>query len=174
MFLLRDRETPDSMSNHEPVLLVSRHNHPRGSCQRGRMQRQRLIHRASYVVVQDLAGRVCVQQRAADKHFYPGGWDLAAGGVMRPDESVAQGLSRELFEELGLRRQFFRWQWFWFANPHHRVWGALASVRVSPDAVSLSDEVVAIEWMPARQALALPGATPDTRHALSLLLASAR
>ena len=80
------------MSNHEPVLLVSRHNHPRGSCQRGRMQRQRLVHRASYVVVQDLAGRVCVQKRAADKHFYPGGWDLAAGGVMRPDESVAQGL----------------------------------------------------------------------------------
>ena len=95
------------MSNHEPVLLVSRHNHPRGSCQRGRMQRQRLIHRASYVVVQDLAGRVCVQKRAADKHFYPGGWDLAAGGVMRPDESVAQGLSRELHEELGLQRQFF-------------------------------------------------------------------
>ena len=109
------------MSNHEPVLLVSRHNHPRGSCQRGRMQRDRLIHRASYVVVQDLAGRVCVQQRAADKHFYPGGWDLAAGGVMRPDESVAQGLSRELHEELGLRRQFRRWQWFWFANPFERI-----------------------------------------------------
>ena len=98
----------------EPVLLVSRHNHPRGSCQRGRMQRQRLVHRASYVVVQDLAGRVCVQKRAADKHFYPGGWDLAAGGVMRPDESVAQGLSRELYEELGLQRQFSRWQWFWW------------------------------------------------------------
>jgi len=160
------------MSNHEPVLLVSRHNHPRGSCQRGRMQRQRLIHRASYVVVQDLAGRVCVQKRAADKHFYPGGWDLAAGGVMRPDESVAQGLSRELHEELGLQRQFSRWQWFWFANPHHQVWGALSSTVACPDSVSLSEEVVAVQWLPVRQALALPGTTPDTRHALSLLLSS--
>ncbi|EKF73699.1 Nudix hydrolase [Alcanivorax hongdengensis A-11-3] len=162
------------MSNHEPVLLVSRHNHPRGSCQRGRMQRQRLIHRASYVVVQDLAGRVCVQKRADDKHFYPGGWDLAAGGVMRPDESPAANLSRELFEELGVQRHFRRWQWFWFANPHHRVWGALARVTVCPRAVSLSDEVVAVDWLPARQALALENATPDTRVALSLLLASRR
>ena len=160
------------MSNHEPVLLVSRHNRPIGSCQRGRMQRQRLMHRASYVVVQDLAGRICVQQRSADKHFYPGGWDLAAGGVMRPDESVARGLSRELHEELGVRRQFSRWQWFWFANPHHQVWGALASVTVCQQAVSLSDEVVDVKWMSASQALALPEATPDPRHALSLLLSS--
>jgi len=160
------------MSNHEPVLLVSRHNQPRGSCQRGRMQRQRLIHRASYVVVRDLAGRVCVQLRAADKHFYPGGWDLAAGGVMRPNETVGENLSRELFEEVGVQRQFSRWQWFFFSNPHHQVWGALASVVVCPQAVSLSDEVVAIEWLPVRDALLFPDATPDTRHALSLLLSS--
>jgi len=124
------------------------------------------------VVVQDLAGRVCVQQRADDKHFYPGGWDLAAGGVMRPNESVGENLSRELFEEVGVQRLFSRWQWFFFSNPHHQVWGALASVVVCPDAVSLSDEVVAIEWLPVRDALLLPGATPDTRHALSLLLSS--
>ena len=98
--------------NSEPVLLVSQDNYPKGSCQRGRMQRQRLIHRASYVVVRDLAGRVCVQLRAADKHFYPGGWDLAAGGVMRPNETVGENLSRELFEEVGVQRQFSRWQWF--------------------------------------------------------------
>ncbi|MED5390060.1 MAG: NUDIX domain-containing protein [Pseudomonadota bacterium] len=156
----------------EPVLLVSRHNHPIGSCQRARMQRQRLIHRASYVVVRDLAGRICVQQRAADKHFYPGGWDLAAGGVMRPSETVPQNLSRELFEEVGVQRSFTRWHWFFFANPHHQVWGALASVVVCPAAVSLSNEVVAVDWLPARQALTLPDATPDTRYALSLLLSS--
>ena len=160
------------MSNSEPVLLVSRHNQPRGSCQRGRMQRQRLIHRASYVVVRDLAGRVCGQQRAEDKHFYPGRWDLAAGGVMRPNETVPQNLSRELFEEVGVQRHFSRWQWFFFANPQHQVWGALASVVVCPDAVSLSEEVVSIDWLPARTALALTDATPDTRHALSLLLSS--
>jgi hypothetical protein len=45
-------------------------------------------------------------------------------------------------------------------------------VVVCPQAVSLSDEVVAIEWLPGRDALLLPDATPDTRHALSLLLSS--
>lgn len=91
---------------------------------------------------------------------------------MRPDETVAQGLSRELHEELGLQRQFTRWQWFWFANPHHRVWGALSSTVACPDSVSLSDEVVAVQWLSVRQALSLSGATPDTRYALSLLLSS--
>jgi len=31
---------------------------------------------------------------------------------------------------------------------------------------------VAIDWLPARTALTLTDATPDTRHALSLLLSS--
>ncbi len=110
------------MSNHEPVLLVSRHNHPRGSCQRGRMQRQRLIHRASYVVVQDLAGRVCAQKRAEDKHFYPGGWDLAAGGVMRPDETVAQGLSRSCMKSWAATA-VFPLAVVLVCQSHHRVWG---------------------------------------------------
>ncbi|MDX1802829.1 MAG: NUDIX domain-containing protein [Alcanivorax sp.] len=160
------------MSKQEPVRLVSRANRLRGSCQRGRMESQRLIHRASYVVVRDLAGRICVQKRADNKHFYPGGWDLAAGGVMRPGESVAQNLARELFEELGVQRRFRRWQWFFFSNPQHRVWGALSSVVVCPQAVALTEEVVAVQWLPAQQALALPDVTPDTRYALHLLMAS--
>ena len=38
------------------------------------------------------------------KEYYPGGIDLAAGGIMSPDETNELNATRELEEELGIIR----------------------------------------------------------------------
>ena len=39
------------------------------------------------------------------KEYCPGGYDLAAGGIMGPDESNELNAQRELQEELGIVRK---------------------------------------------------------------------
>ena len=38
------------------------------------------------------------------KEYYPGGIDLATGGIMMPDETNELNATRELEEELGIKR----------------------------------------------------------------------
>lgn len=69
---------------------------------RGWMRRQRLGHRAVYIVVLDGADRVVVHQRAAWKDVWPGAWDVAFGGVLNAGEGYDAAARRELAEEAGL------------------------------------------------------------------------
>ena len=48
-------------------------------------------------------GGMWVQQRAFDKATDPGLWDTLMGGLMSADESIATTLTRETWEEAGLR-----------------------------------------------------------------------
>jgi 8-oxo-dGTP pyrophosphatase MutT (NUDIX family) len=57
---------------------------------------------AVHLVVRDDRGHVWVQLRAFDKSTDPGLWDTTMGGLMSADESVAQTLQRETWEEAGL------------------------------------------------------------------------
>lgn len=58
-----------------------------------------LIHVVAAALI-DEKGRVLLQQRHADTH-QGGLWEFP-GGKLEPDESVAEGLARELHEELGV------------------------------------------------------------------------
>ena len=51
-------------------------------------------------------GRLLIQQRAHDKSTWPSLWDITAAGSVLAGESVADGAHRELFEEIGLSRDF--------------------------------------------------------------------
>ena len=56
-------------------------------------------HVAAYVVFDDM---ILIQRRAADRRFLPGAWDVV-GGAVEPGETAIEALSREVFEESGIR-----------------------------------------------------------------------
>ena len=51
-------------------------------------------------------GRLLIQRRVDDKPIWPGLWDISAAGSVTAGESSAEGAHRELYEELGLSRDF--------------------------------------------------------------------
>ena len=58
---------------------------------------------AVHLVGYTAGGSVWVQQRALDKATDPGHWDTLMGGQVSADETTAQTLARETWEEAGLR-----------------------------------------------------------------------
>lgn len=48
-------------------------------------------------------GRIWVQQRADDKPTHPGKWDTLMGGMVSAEDTLAQAVERETWEEAGLR-----------------------------------------------------------------------
>lgn len=110
----------------EIVAIVDRENQPIGAVTRKIMRQQRLIHRASYILVFNTAGELYIQKRSRTKDIYPGYWDLAAGGVVLEGESYEESAKRELEEELGLNgvklRPLFDQ---YYEDTDNRVWGRI-------------------------------------------------
>jgi 8-oxo-dGTP pyrophosphatase MutT (NUDIX family) len=75
----------------------------RGRVERAAVRPLGITTHAVHLVGCDPAGRVWVQQRADDKATDPGLWDTLVGGLVAADETVAQTLERETWEEAGLR-----------------------------------------------------------------------
>ena len=59
-----------------------------------------------HVCIFDDEGRMLIQKRADTKRSYAGLWDVTAGGQVIAGESSHRGASRELYEEMGLKRRF--------------------------------------------------------------------
>jgi isopentenyldiphosphate isomerase len=110
----------------EIVVIVDRDNQPIGAVTRNIMRQQRLIHRASYILVFNTDGELYIQKRSRTKDIYPGYWDLAAGGVVLDRESYEESAKRELREELGLSgvklRPLFDQ---YYEDATNRVWGRI-------------------------------------------------
>jgi 8-oxo-dGTP pyrophosphatase MutT (NUDIX family) len=112
----------------ELVEIVDRDNNPIGAVSRRVMRQQRLIHRASYVLVFNRQGELFLQKRTLTKDVYPGYWDVAAGGVVQAGESYQESAIRELREELGvsgikLKPLFDQY----YEDKDNRVWGRIFS-----------------------------------------------
>ncbi|MBM3735225.1 MAG: NUDIX hydrolase YfcD [Acidobacteria bacterium] len=74
-----------------------------GLAPRSLIRGNNIPHRATYIMVYDVLGRLLVQKRTSTKDIYPGYWDACAGGVVMANESYEQCALRELEEELGIR-----------------------------------------------------------------------
>ena len=79
-----------------------------GAIERAAVRPLGIATRAVHLVVCDARGQVWVQQRAFDKATDPGCWDTTMGGLVAADESIAQTLRRETWEEAGLRLDALR------------------------------------------------------------------
>jgi len=76
-----------------------------GVTTRADMRGRRLPHRCTYVLVFNERGELFIHLRTAAKDAYPSHWDVAIGGVVLAGESFAQGVRREIREELGIDAQ---------------------------------------------------------------------
>ncbi|MDZ7851334.1 MAG: NUDIX domain-containing protein [Halomonas sp.] len=155
----------------EQIQLVDARNHPCGSAPRAAMRRFRFWHRATYVVVRNRRGELCVQRRTLTKEVFPGGLDLAAGGVVGAGEAVHVAARRELAEELGIQRVPLRHlgEFVHDAGGNH-IFGSLFLVEHDGPLVLQAEEVAETFWLPPEKALELDGVTPDTRQAVQVML----
>ena len=55
-----------------------------------------------HVCLFDRQVRLLIQKRTANKHIWPGLWDVTVGGGVDAGETTRQGAEREVREELGL------------------------------------------------------------------------
>ncbi|MCI5135644.1 MAG: NUDIX domain-containing protein [Candidatus Electrothrix sp. AW2] len=109
----------------EIVQLVDEQNRELGELPRRLMREQRLLHRASYILVFNAANELFVQKRTATKDVYPGYWDVAAGGVVQAGETYEQSAERELAEELGVAAKLNFLFDQYYEDLDNRVWGRI-------------------------------------------------
>lgn len=120
------------MSNprEETVQIVDENNREVAAVSRWIMREQKLIHRASYILVFNKVGELFVQKRTLSKDVYPGYYDVAAGGVVLAGESYEDAAERELSEELGVEgirlKPCFD---HYYEDENNRVWGRIYRCR---------------------------------------------
>ena len=64
---------------------------------------ERLYHLQVHVVVFNSRNEMLIQQRTANKRYYPGLWDVTVGGGAVAGDTSSLAAEREVQEELGLR-----------------------------------------------------------------------
>jgi isopentenyldiphosphate isomerase len=163
------------MSTEESVVIVDARNRVVGAAPRGRMRRENLIHRATYILVFNSGGELFVHRRTLTKDVYPGFYDVAAGGVVQAGESYDESARRELAEELGIldRPLEALFDTYW-EDAHCRVWGRVYRCVCDGPMVLQPEEVMEGCFMRPEAVLRdLPAhrLTPDGRRVLSLFLA---
>lgn len=114
----------------ETVQVVDENNTEIAAVSRSIMREQKLIHRASYILVFNRAGELFVQKRTMSKDVYPGYYDIAAGGVVLAEESYEDSARRELAEELGIEGASLTPCFYhYFADETNKVWGKVFRCR---------------------------------------------
>lgn len=112
----------------EPVEVVDDEDHVIDVVPRREVRRRGLLHRCTYVLVLDPAGRVYVHRRTDTKDIDPGSFAVTAGGVNSVGESYDACAIREVAEELGVNAiPTFRFK-HRYEGPVGRCWGAAYDV----------------------------------------------
>ncbi|HHL34891.1 MAG TPA: NUDIX hydrolase YfcD [Desulfobulbaceae bacterium] len=155
--------------DQEIVQIVDEDDNEIGAVARHIMRKQRLIHRASYILVFNTNQELFVQKRTMSKDMYPGYLDVAAGGVVLAGESYEQSAERELEEELGIRAKIRFLFDHYYEDDTNRVWGRIFSC-IHEGPFTFQPEEVADGWfMTIDQALDLSTKEPFTPDGLEIL-----
>lgn len=89
-------------SDQKNVLLVDDGDRPTGEMEKLQAHQKGALHRAFSVLLFDRKGQLLLQQRATDKYHSGGLWTNTCCSHPHPNESVEEGASRRLREEMGL------------------------------------------------------------------------
>lgn len=154
----------------EIVQIVDRHNRKIGHQSRARMLAERLIPRASYILVFNDKNELFLQKRTATKDINPGYWDVAAGGVVLADESYEDSAVRELAEELGVRDVPLQFLFdHYYDRGGNRVWGRIFTCRHNGPFTLQASEVAGGVFMSVTGALHLKDKEHFTPNGLEIL-----
>jgi 8-oxo-dGTP pyrophosphatase MutT (NUDIX family) len=154
----------------EIVAIVDRDNCPIGAVARRIMRQQKLIHRASYILVFSSGGELFIQKRTKNKDIYPGYWDLAAGGVVLAQESYEESAHRELREELGLANAKLRFLFDqYYEDEDNKVWGRVFSCTSNGPFTLQAEEIDCGRFIPLVGIAQLHQSEPVTPDGLQLL-----
>ena len=157
----------------EWVQIVDARNRPVRAAPRALMRAQGLRYRASFIYVFNQAGHVYLQKRAATKDMYPGWFDAAAGGVLRPGERYIDNAIRETEEELGVvDAPLEALSQFYCEDGSNRVWGQLFRLTHEGPFEFVDGEVDYGEFVDPAAILRgeWPDITPDSLYGLRLIL----
>lgn len=158
-------------SKHDEIIqIVDRHNRKIGHQPRSIMLAEKLIPRASYILVFNDKEELFLQKRTDTKDIYPGHWDVAAGGVVLADESYEDSAARELAEELGVRDVplHFLFDLYYDAGGN-RVWGRVFACRYNGPFVLQQSEVADGMFTSVENALFLKNREPFSPNGLEIL-----
>ena len=154
----------------ESVVIVDRKNRIIGTVTRRIMRQQRLIHRASYILVFNGKGELFVQKRAATKDIYPSYWDLAAGGVVLAGESYEESARRELAEELGIKGGRLRCLFDqYYEDADNKVWGRIYACTHNGPFTLQAEEIDDGRFMPLADIFTLQQTEPITPDGVQVL-----
>lgn len=87
------------------IQIVDENDNPVGGEDMFVAQKKGLIHRIVRVMVEDKDGRVLLQKRSAKMKRWPNCWDNSAAGHVDLGEEYEFAAKRELFEEIGIKRE---------------------------------------------------------------------
>jgi isopentenyldiphosphate isomerase len=155
--------------DREIVQIVDENDREIGAVARHIMREQRLIHRASYILVFNSRGELFVQKRTITKDVYPGYWDVAAGGVVLAGESYEESARRELAEELGVQARLTPLFSHYYSDADNRVWGRIFTCIHDGPFMLQPEEVEYGRFMTTAQALAMSKKEPFTPDGIQIL-----
>src|SRR5262249_18734538 len=97
---------------------------------RREVRQRSLLHRCTYVLLENAAGAVLVHRRTPTKDVHPGAYDVFAGGVCGTGESYDECARREVAEEVGVEgaELAFRFK-HRYRGPTGQAWGAVYEGR---------------------------------------------
>ncbi|KAL4502965.1 hypothetical protein ABPG72_014194 [Tetrahymena utriculariae] len=109
----------------EIIQIVDENNKPLGPATRQEMRDKKLIHRATYIFLENAdTKKFYVHKRTIHKKWCPGFWDPTFGGVVQYEESYEQNAQRELLEEAGVEEKLVPlFEFFYDCRPDVSVWG---------------------------------------------------
>ena len=156
----------------EQVLIVDENNARVGATSRQVMRRDKLIHRSTYIYVQDPQGKLFVQKRTVSKDIFPGFYDIATGGVvLAEDTSDYLSAVRELDEEMGIKGTELE-VCFDYCYRMGNVWCAVFLTKWDKELVLQPEEVQWVEVMGVNEIFERSLAeefTPDSLEILRIL-----
>lgn len=160
------------MMAEEWVDIVDENNRVIDTVPRSVMRQQRLLHRATYIVISNAQGQFYVQKRTATKDYCPAMLDACCGGVVSAGEEILASAYRELAEEMGITGVVLATHGsFLHKDRECNVWGGLFSCQYDGELVLQEEEVEFVLMMTAEEIQARASEfTPDSLAAIRLWL----
>jgi len=126
----------------EWVDIVDENNNVIDAVPRSVMRQQRLLHRATYIVIRNALGLLYIQKRTATKDYCPSMLDACCGGVVSKGEEIQASAYRELAEEMGITNVPLKFHGsFLHQDNDCNVWGAVFSCQYDGELVLQQEEV---------------------------------